>query len=163
MRPPAVTFKLPETDERLTNTMQLAYCIASLRAPQPFDDPLTQNWLQTTGTDTNEQGRLILIATEMIRAFKRDGLEDAKAVAEVACLAPVLEKDDFRHLLKELYLGVEQPSLLDIHQLRGLAQSIQGVNQGYLDTDDLVKVLDVMADPEVMEASMNLLHLIWTS
>ncbi|KAK3813273.1 MAG: hypothetical protein J3Q66DRAFT_403469 [Benniella sp.] len=104
MRPPAVTFKLPETDERLTNTMQLAYCLAFLRTPQPFDDPLTQNWLQTTGTDTNEQGRLILIATEMIRAFKRDGLEDAKAVAEVACLAPVLEKDDFRHL-KELYLA----------------------------------------------------------
>jgi hypothetical protein len=34
----------------------------------------------------------------MIRAFKNDEIKDAKAVAEVARLAPVLEKEIFREV-----------------------------------------------------------------
>jgi hypothetical protein len=73
--------------------------------------------------------------------FKRDELKDAKAVAEVVYLAPVLEKDDFQYLLKELYSGIAQSDLLDVHQLEGLAQLIQGADPGHLDADDLVKIL----------------------
>src|SRR5690606_5089771 len=95
--------------------------------------------------DTDEQDRLRTIATDVIRAFKRDEFKDAKAVTEVVYLAPVLEKDDFRYLLKEFHSGIEQSSLLDVHQLEGLAQLIQGADSNYLDADDLVKILELLS------------------
>ena len=60
------------------------------------------------------------------------------------CLAPVIERDIFRDLLKSLYDGIDQSELLDIHQLQGLAQLIQGADTRYLDADDLVKILGLL-------------------
>jgi hypothetical protein len=66
-------------------------------------------------------------------------------VTEVVFLAPVLENDNFRYLVKEFYSGIGQSGLLDVHQLEGLAHLIQSANSGYLDTDDLVKVLTLLS------------------
>ena len=60
-------------------------------------------------------------------------------------LAPVLENDDFRYLLKEFYSGIGQSGSLDVHQLEGIAHLIQGADPGYLDSDDLVKVLSLLS------------------
>jgi hypothetical protein len=95
--------------------------------------------------EPDEHERLKVLATDVIRAFKRDEIKDTKAVAEVIYLAPVLEKDDFRYLLKEFHVGIEQSSLLNVHQLEGLAQLIQGADTCYLDADDLVKVLSLLS------------------
>jgi len=80
----------------------------------------------------------------VIRAFKRDEIKDAKAVADVVCLVSALDKDDFRYLVKEFHIGIEQSALLDIHQLEGLAQLIHGADPGHLEADDLVKILDLL-------------------
>jgi hypothetical protein len=85
------------------------------------------------------------LATDVIRAFKRDELKDAKSVTEVVSLASVLENDDFRYLIKEFYSGIGQSGLLDLHQLEGLARLIQSADKGYLDSDDLVKVLTLLS------------------
>jgi len=66
-------------------------------------------------------------------------------VAEVVCLAPILEKSDFQYLLRELCKGVDQSILLDIHQLDGVAQLIHCAEPGYLDADDLVKILELLS------------------
>jgi hypothetical protein len=81
----------------------------------------------------------------VIRAFKTDEFKDAKSVTEVVCLAPVLEDSDFRYLLKEFYSGIDQSGLLDVHQLEGLAKLIQGAHPGYLDADDLSKVMKLLS------------------
>ena len=149
MRPPTIDFNPPEPDSRLNDTHQLACCLALLQTSHETDDdildPAARNWLQVIKTEQDEQERLKSLATDVIRAFKRDELKDAKAVTEVVCLSSVLDNNDFRYLTKEFYSGIDQSGLLDIHQLEGLAQLIQGAAPGYLDSDDLVKILGLLS------------------
>ncbi|KAF9984069.1 hypothetical protein BGZ65_001041, partial [Modicella reniformis] len=146
--PPTSEIKLPEPDERLTNTPQLACCLGLLQASHSPDDilePAAQKWLQTIEKDNDEQDRLKMLATDVIRAFKRDEIKDDKVIAEVVYLAPVLEKDAFRDLLREFYSGIDQSGLLDVHRLEGLAQLVQGAGPSYLEADDLVKILELLS------------------
>ncbi|KAF9354707.1 hypothetical protein BGX34_010847, partial [Mortierella sp. NVP85] len=148
VRLPAVAFKTPENDERLDDTQQLACCLGLLQATTPLDeilDPAIRDWVEATKSDSDEQERLKTMATDVIRAFKRDELKDSKAVTEVVCLVPVLEKGDFDHLLREFFSGIEQSSLLDVNQLEGLAQLVQSADPGHLEADHLVKILQLLS------------------
>jgi len=148
VRPPTTTGKLPEPDERLLNTPLLACCLGLLKDSHELDDilePTARNWLQVVENDDDEHERLKLLSLDVIRTFKKEEIKDAKAVAEVVCLAPVIERDIFRDLLRTFYDGIDHSGLLDIHQLQGLAQLIQGADTGYLDSDDLVKILGLLA------------------
>ena len=148
LRPPTIAFKPPQPDTRLDDTPQLAYCLGLLQSVHEADetlDPDVYKWLQFTKSDADEKERLKMLATDVIRAFKRDELKDAKATTEVLYLAPVLETDDFRYLVKEFYSGIDQSRLLDIHQLEGLARLIQCADASHLDADDLVKILDLLS------------------
>ncbi|KAG0222670.1 hypothetical protein BGX31_008961 [Mortierella sp. GBA43] len=142
-------FKPPELDSRLNDTSQLASCLALLQAANEnqLDDLLsvdTLSWIQLVKNEPDEHERLKSLATDVIQAFKKDEFKDAKAITEVVCLAPVLEKEDYRHLFKTFYSGMEQLTLLDVQQLEGLAQLIQGADSNYVDADDLVKILDLL-------------------
>ncbi|KAI8348235.1 WD40-repeat-containing domain protein [Mortierella sp. GBAus27b] len=146
--PPTVDFVPPEPDARLNSTSQLACCLSLLQvscSPEDILVPSARKWLQTAQGEPDEQERLKTLGTDVIRAFKRDEIKDAKAVTEVMFLAPVLDHDDFRYLLKEFYSGIDQSELLDVHQLGGLSHLIQGADPGYLEADDLVKVLELVS------------------
>ncbi|KAK3807695.1 MAG: WD40-repeat-containing domain protein [Benniella sp.] len=145
--PPTVAVKLPEPDERLINTPQLACCLALLKDSQQLEEilePSARSWLQVTENDKDEHERLKVLAVDVIRTYKKEDIKDAKAVAEVVSLAPVLERDIFRDLLRSFYADIDHSGLLDIHQLQGLAQLVQGADTGYLDSDDLVKILGLL-------------------
>ncbi|KAK3807003.1 MAG: hypothetical protein J3Q66DRAFT_418816 [Benniella sp.] len=147
VRPPALEIKLPKADERLNTTPQLAACLGLLKNSQLLEDmldPVSRKWLQAINKDTDEQERLKALVTNVIRAFQREEIKNDKAVAEVLCLAPVLDKSDFQHLLRELCKGFDQSILLDEHQLDGIAQLIRYAEPGYLDADDLVKILQLL-------------------
>ncbi|KAF9344605.1 hypothetical protein BGX34_005487, partial [Mortierella sp. NVP85] len=147
VRPPAISFTLPEPDSRFYSTPQLAFCLGLLQADVELNDildPAARSWLHATKNDPDEQERLESMAMEVIRAFKRDELKDAKVVAEVVCLAPALNKDEFHELLSEFYSGIEHSGLFNFHLLEGLAQLIQGANPGFLSADDLVKILGLI-------------------
>ncbi|KAF9351705.1 hypothetical protein BGX34_000412 [Mortierella sp. NVP85] len=146
---PTTNFKLPEPDGRLHNTPQLVCCLGLLQASQAPDvtlDPALQEWLQVTEKDTDEQNRLRSMAIEVVRAYKRDEMKDAKIVTEVVYLAPVLDKVTYRDLLLELHSGIKGSELLNVHQLDGIARLIQEGGPGYLDADDLVKILGRLSD-----------------
>ncbi|KAF9353730.1 hypothetical protein BGX34_011403, partial [Mortierella sp. NVP85] len=148
IRPPVIGIKLPKADERLSSTPQLSACLSLLKHSQLLEDmlePSARKWLQSTEKDTDEQERLKILATDVIRAFKREDIKDDKAVTEVVCLAPVLEKNDFQYLLRELCKSIDQSILLDVHQLDGIAQLIHCADSGYLDADDLVKILELLS------------------
>jgi len=148
IRPPAMEIKLPKPDERLSSTPQLAACLNLLKHAQLLEDmlePTSRKWIEAIGKDTDEQERLKILATDVIRAYQREGTKDDKAIAEVVCLAPILEKNDFQYLLRELCKGIDQSVLLDVHQLDGIAQLIYCAEPGYLDADDLVKILDLLS------------------
>ncbi|KAK3810142.1 MAG: WD40-repeat-containing domain protein [Benniella sp.] len=146
--PPTIDFKLPEPDERLNSTPQLVCCLGVLQASRLSDitlDPIAQKWLQVIENNNDEQERLQKLVTEVVRAYKRDELKDAKVITEVVYLAPVLSKDTYQDLLRELYSGIDHSGLLNVHQLEGIAQLIQGGDPGYLDADDLVKILGLLS------------------
>jgi len=146
--PPVADLKLPESDERLNSTPQLVCCLSLLqdfRSPDDISDSAARQWLEAAMKDADEQERLHAMATEIIRAFKRDEIKDAKIVAEVVCLAPVLNKDAFHDLLGEFYSGIDGSGLLNYHQVEGLAQLIQGADPGHLSADDLVKSLSLLS------------------
>jgi len=142
-------FRLPDPDERLNNTPQLVCCLGLLQGFRSSDemlDPAARKWLQIVAKDPDEKSRLHTMSTEVIRAFVRDEIKGDKAVAEVVCLAPVLNKDTFHDLLSEFYSGIDHSGLLNFHQLEGLAQLIQGADPGHLSADDLVKILVLLSD-----------------
>ncbi|KAG0220788.1 hypothetical protein BGX31_010531 [Mortierella sp. GBA43] len=148
MRPHSIEYKLPQPDERLTNTPQLVCCLSLLQAshsPGSILEPAAHKWLQVVEKDSDEQERLHALSIEVIRAFKRDELKDAKSVAEVVSLAPVLNKEAFHDLLREFYSGIDHSGLLNFQQLEGLAQLIQGADSGHLSADDLVKILELLS------------------
>jgi len=144
--PPSTNeMKLPEPDGRLVDTPQLVCCLSLLKAVQSPDtelEPSAAKWIQTI--DKDEQERLKGLSTNMIRAFKTEEIKDAKVVAEVVCLAPILDKHMFRELLKESYSGIDASPLLNFQQLEGIARLIQGADPGYLSSDDLVKILELL-------------------
>ncbi|KAK3827431.1 MAG: WD40-repeat-containing domain protein [Benniella sp.] len=148
VQPSTIVVGLPNADERLDSTPQLAYCMGLLQAQYSSDDSLdttTRNWLQDTMNNTDEYERLGDLATGVIREFKRDEIKDAMAIAEVLYLVPVLERDASRDLIREFFTRIDQSDLLDVHQLEGLAQLIQSVKAAYLDADDLVKILELLS------------------
>ncbi|KAG0221243.1 hypothetical protein BGX31_010063 [Mortierella sp. GBA43] len=145
----SIDVKLPEPDERLINTPQLACCLGLLQAihsPANTLEPRAYKWLQVIEKDADEQERLHAMSSDVIRAFKSDEIKDAKVIAEVVYLAPVLTKDQFRDLLRDFHSAIEQSTLLDTYRVAGLAQLIQGADSGYLDADDLVKILDHLSN-----------------
>jgi len=148
IRPPSIQVKLPKPDARLDNTPQLVCCLGLLKIAQSRDTRLESTalkWIQAVEKDKDEQERLQGVATDVIRAFKREEIKDAKVVAEVVCLAPILDKDMFHDLLREFYSGIDSSGLLNFHQLEGIAQLIQGADHGYLGADDLVKILELLS------------------
>ncbi|KAF9363944.1 hypothetical protein BGX34_002959 [Mortierella sp. NVP85] len=148
VHPPAVKFTLPKAGERLNNTQQLAGCLSLLQALHSSDDilePKERKWAEAIEKDEDEQDRLNTMATEVIRVFERHEPKDAKAISEVVCLVPVLSKEIFRDLLREFHSVIGRSGLLNVCHLEGLAQLLQGVKPGDLDTDELVKILDLLS------------------
>ena len=148
VNPPATTFAPPQADERVDDIRQLAACLSLLRYSHPSDDvlePAARKWIQDVENNSDEQERLKVLATEVIREYARDELKNAEAVAEVVCLAPVLDNDDFQFLLRQFHSGIDQSDLLNVPQLHGLADLIRGADPGYLDSDDLVKILELFS------------------
>ncbi|KAG0042174.1 hypothetical protein BGZ83_000822, partial [Gryganskiella cystojenkinii] len=147
--PPLIPCKLPDQDERLVNTQQLVICLALLQVSSlPESDTLTSKastWLTDIEENPDEKERLKSLATDLIRAYDRDELKKANVTAEVVCLAPVLDMEDYRLLLSRLVDAIEGTLLLDLQALDGLAQLLQGASPGHLRADDLVKILQLLS------------------
>ncbi|KAG0354683.1 hypothetical protein BGX24_006864, partial [Mortierella sp. AD032] len=71
-------------------------------------------------------------------------LKDPADISEVACIGPFLNKHNFRALLEQFIVTTQNSNLLNLHTLDGLAKLVQGANEGYLEADDLVRILTVL-------------------
>jgi len=147
VRRPTIVAKLPEADERLINTPQLAWCLGLLSESHDIEilEPVARSWLQVVENDEDEQERLKNLAKDVIRTFKKEVIKDAKAIAEVVCLAPVIDRELFKDLLGTFYDGVDHSGLLAVPHVQGIALMIQSADTGYLDADDLVKILALLS------------------
>ncbi|KAG0313123.1 hypothetical protein BGZ99_009072, partial [Dissophora globulifera] len=142
--PPALDWIFPKPDEPLLDIPQLVSCLSLLNAsplPDSALEPSVLKWLQDTQANAEEKERLQTLAINVLTAFIRDELKDKGTVAEVLSIAPVLAKGEFRILLQHFADSIEKSRLLKIPALSGLAQLIHSASPGYLDADDLDKIL----------------------
>ncbi|KAF9931591.1 hypothetical protein BGZ65_004811 [Modicella reniformis] len=106
---------------------------------------LARSSIPNSTAHSNKLGQASTAGSSAIRAFKRDEIKDAKVITEVVYLSPVIDKDTFKDLLNEFHKGINQSALLDVHQLEGLAQLVQGAGPDFLEADDLVKILELLS------------------
>ncbi|GLR01615.1 hypothetical protein GCM10007934_14270 [Mycoavidus cysteinexigens] len=145
---PVMADALPAVGERPKNLQQLANGLILLSLKESAQGETielseeAQAWLRET--EETEAKRLNALATEVIRVFVDDELKEL-SVAEVVVLAPGLSKELFNALLKRLINGIEHSTLLETDLLDGLAQMIRNAAPEYLDTDDLVKIVEVVS------------------
>ena len=147
--PPVIEFDPPGADQRLNNIPQLGCCLGLLQegiSPDSVMDPAARQWLQETRNNREEQERLKALTTDVVRAYKRDELKDAKVVAEILYLAPILENEAFHDLLRDFTNETGNSCLLNVTQLQGLAQLIQGAKSGQLTADDHDRILKLLSD-----------------
>ncbi|KAF9346812.1 hypothetical protein BGX26_001675, partial [Mortierella sp. AD094] len=85
------------------------------------------------------------MASDLIRTFIRDELKKPDAVAEIVSLAAVLDQDDSRKLLQVYIDSIKQSVLLEVHLLEGLSHLMKNTSPGFLDSDDLVKILELLS------------------
>ncbi len=148
---PLIPPALPQAGQLLRNAEQLAYCLLLLYLDQ--QEPTStiklreeeSVWLERVKQNQDDQG-FRLLAEDVIRAYEKDELKDASAVAEVVALAPVYTCDDFQKLLNKFITKLCELELLDLDVLRGLAGMIRHAPPASLRTDDLVQILENLAD-----------------
>ncbi|KAI8347018.1 hypothetical protein B0O80DRAFT_430474 [Mortierella sp. GBAus27b] len=118
---------LPEKDDRLVDTSQLAYCLSLLQDQPPDEslEPAVRMWLRDIKSNINEQEQLNEMVTNMVKEFKRAEIKDSETMAEIVCLMPFLDKDSFRELLDTFHACIKT-GLMDSNTLEALAQLVQG-------------------------------------
>ncbi|KAG0047372.1 hypothetical protein BGZ83_007557 [Gryganskiella cystojenkinii] len=132
--------QLPRPDEPLQTTRQLAHCLALLQDGNDLS-PETCEWRDRTLKNSDEKDRLETLSVDINRTFVGDAVKDAAAIAEVVQLAPVLNEEYSRVLLKTFIDAVNKSAMLDIYSVAGLAKVIQGAAPGSVNSDDLVSIL----------------------
>ncbi|KAF9957305.1 hypothetical protein BGZ72_001943 [Mortierella alpina] len=133
-----------QVNKQLADTIQLTYCLTALDTivtmPEVELSEPTRQWIQAVEKDQEEERRLRVLVKKLVREFTRDEIKDADAVAEVTFVAPVLEKADFRFLLKLFVTSLKDSALLELHSLEGITRLLCSAT-GTIGADDLVRTL----------------------
>ncbi|KAF8977200.1 hypothetical protein BGZ46_007571 [Entomortierella lignicola] len=141
---------LPGPDDDVAKTPQLAYCLHLLSIDETSTEYSTETneaqrlWI-TRVKDSEERKRLVALSEKILAEFVSDELKGPATVAEVICLAPVLNEDNYRKLLNEFIDGISHSTLLDYSLLEGLAQQIQFAHPKLLKEADLVSILESLS------------------
>ncbi|KAF9915656.1 hypothetical protein BX616_005645 [Lobosporangium transversale] len=146
--PTVIRYSLPDAGAHLDDTHQLIYCLSLLPTiPIPATD-LNDNeskWRQAISNDQAEHERLRKLVSDIIELYISGEIKSEAAVTEVVALTPVLDQAQFRTLLMAFVNGIKQNIMLETHLLEGLAQLMQHAPLGYLDSDDLVSILNTLS------------------
>ncbi|KAF9182136.1 hypothetical protein BGZ49_004758, partial [Haplosporangium sp. Z 27] len=143
--PPIIKYTLPEIGGRITSIPQLVYCLGLLTTTSEELDLKEREWIQKMKEDVDEKERLEDMTTDLIRAFVRDELQKQAEVDEVVLLAPILNQGDYRKLLQLLIDGINNSTLLESNMVDGLVRLMRNSGSRAFDTDDLVKILDLLS------------------
>ncbi|KAF9125638.1 hypothetical protein BGW39_007239 [Mortierella sp. 14UC] len=142
---PSIIVKLPEKNERIENTPQLVYCLALLLKSQEIKlNEDKQAWLQTMEQDPVEQNHIRWLTTRMVEEFVKDPFKNSIEIAEIVLLGTVLEREHYRKLLSCFVKEFDDARLLDVDLLQGLVQLVQSSSSGFLEPNDLVKILGML-------------------
>ncbi|KAK3824086.1 MAG: hypothetical protein JOS17DRAFT_833528, partial [Linnemannia elongata] len=152
--------ELPQLQQRIETTQQLVYCntlllqnILSRPRPAAGEDEDKRTHprrdrarLARAKKDPMEADRLRWLATRVVEQFVADANKDSTKIAEVVALGPVLEKDFYHKLLVAFIKEFDDARIHDVDILQGLVQLVQNASLGYLESDDLVKILKIVRE-----------------
>ncbi|KAF9282107.1 hypothetical protein BGZ68_006209 [Mortierella alpina] len=145
------------TSERLMDTSQLVYSLRVLKIeedpelaeqfffPQRFEESVEGQWAKARSS--LERDHLRSLASQIAREFINENLVEECMIAEVTCLAPILNRDDYRTLVSAYIGKITSSHLLPFPLIQGLPQLIQSAaSLDFLQTDDLVKILRALSE-----------------
>ena len=125
--PPSTSRILPEVNQPLISTSQLVYCLKILSQSEDMLPEEAQEWRKKTLDNVQETERLNNLARNVVRAFERDELKDANAVAEVISLGPFLSGSDVRFLLTHFIHELENSDLFNVDSLDWIARMMKSM------------------------------------
>ncbi|KAF9192780.1 hypothetical protein BGZ49_003378, partial [Haplosporangium sp. Z 27] len=135
---------LPQIGGRVANAQQLVYCLDLLTTTTEELEPEELNWILKIKGNADEKERLGDMANDMVRVFAQDALKNHEEIEEVVWLAPHLDQQHFRRLLQILLSGINDNKLLEVSMVDGLVRMIKNARQMKFESDDLVKILDLL-------------------
>ncbi|KAH7038667.1 WD40-repeat-containing domain protein [Linnemannia elongata] len=147
---PMFKTELPRLGQRIEKTEQLVYCNTLLLqdplSPHTVDQGVSldkdeRKWLDEINNDQVEKEHMRSLVTRIVEEFVSDPYKDSNKIAEVAALGPVLQRDPYRSLISTFINEVEGAGILDADILQGLGQLLQSTSTGFLNPDDLIKIL----------------------
>ncbi|KAG0265488.1 hypothetical protein BGZ95_003318 [Linnemannia exigua] len=142
---PAIKTVLPTPQDRIHSTKQLVYCNALLlQGSSSTTDKQELDWIATMDKNPVAQDHLRSLTTSMVQVFVQDGLKESTEIAEMVALGPVLNREFFRKLLSNILKELDESRILDFALLQGMIQLLQSTPLGYLESDDLIKILSIL-------------------
>lgn len=94
--------------------------------------------------DPIEHHHIRWLGLRMVEVFIRDTLKDSVMIAEIIFIGPVLGREHYRKLLSSFINEIDGARILDVEVLQGLVQLVQSAPPSFRDTDDLIKILDIL-------------------
>ncbi|KAF9151024.1 hypothetical protein BG015_007150 [Linnemannia schmuckeri] len=156
---PATRTPWPKFGDRISTTSQLVLCATLLANVSKSDagseetpsqppnekvlDKYHCEWIVAL-QDSIEQDHLLQVVQGIIRAFAEDATNSSNDIAEVVILGPILDREYYRKLLNNVVGKFEESNILMEPLLQALVQLVQGAKLGYLEADDLIKVLSIL-------------------
>ncbi|KAF9345331.1 Transducin (beta)-like 3, partial [Mortierella sp. AD094] len=170
-----VEVQLPNIGQRIEDISQLVHCARLLQTietpsipmdssstslstlsslPSPTtqsvnDSPTLRNedheWMEGVKNKSVEKERIRQLLIGVVSEFLSNPIQDSESIREVILVGPVLEREHFRSLLTCLVAGFENAPMLAIEKLQGLVQLVQDAPSGYLEADDLIRILDAIS------------------
>ncbi|KAG0207344.1 WD repeat-containing protein 26, partial [Mortierella sp. GBA30] len=161
---PVANIAVPKFRTRIDNTPQLALCGGLLlknpvlsppnetgleynsdqtkesTQDAPTDDA-HRDWVKAMAQNPLEQDHIRWLLARMVQEFIDDAVKGPGVVTEIVLLGPVLDRVHYRKLLSCFIFEYEKSPILDIDLLHGLVQLVQCGSEGYLESDDLIKIL----------------------
>ncbi|KAG0264870.1 Transducin (beta)-like 1 X-linked receptor 1 [Linnemannia exigua] len=138
---------------RFESTHQFAFCVSLLRedplistsegssSETPVLDENGRAWLSAMQEDPSAQAHVRGLLSKLVAEFVKVDYMEISTISEVVILGPVLCREDYRTLLSCFIQRFDQTPLLSIDMLRGMVQLLQTASPGYLEDDDLVRIL----------------------
>lgn len=157
---PQITW--PNVGERIKTTPQLVLCATLLPKESIVEAELTEDdGVLESGSDENvldgapadwvkameepmKQDLIQELAHGTVDEYNKDATKNSDTIAEAVFLAPILNYEYYRILLIHTIQKLELSPLLDLISLQGLVQVVQSASPGFLEADDLRKILGLV-------------------
>ncbi|KAG9071422.1 hypothetical protein KI688_005634 [Linnemannia hyalina] len=149
----------PNVGDRIRTTPQLALCASLLPkestveaefgedddvlesdSDEKVPDGVPADWVKAM-EEPMKQDLIQELANGTVDEYNKDATKNSDTIAEAVFLAPVLNYEYYRILLDHTIRKFEISPLLDLISLQGLVQVVQSASPGFLEADDLRRIL----------------------